>query len=201
MQNCPLIKKIVVKKTFIPIFRNMFKNINILILIFLLTTVSAFSAGGEQSDGGNEGNISKYDKGHKLVLSGKYLEKKADKLLKKGNTTKAEKNLAKAEKKYKRAFKLFLESNKEKPKNADTLNYLGFTSRKLGNFTEAERYYLSGLKIKPNHKRINQYLGELYLNTNRKDKAIKQLTILESCNCKEYDQLKEIIDGKRISKY
>ena len=92
-------------------------------------------------------------------------------------------------------------TNKEKPKNADTLNYLGFTSRKLGNFTEAEKYYLSGLKIKPNHKRINQYLGELYLNTNRKDKAIKQLTILESCNCKEYDQLKEIIDGKRISKY
>ena len=93
------------------------------------------------------------------------------------------------------------QSNKEKPNNADTLNYLGFTSRKLGNFIEAEKYYLSGLKIKPNHKRINQYLGELYLNTNRKDKAIEQLTILESCNCKEYDQLKEIIDGKRISKY
>ena len=120
---------------------------------------------------------------------------------KKGNKTKAEKNLIKAEKKYERAFKLFLESNKEKPNNADTLNYLGFTSRKLGNFIEAEKYYLSGLKIKPNHTRINQYLGELYLNTNRKDKAIKQLTILQSCNCKEYDQLKEIIDGKRISKY
>ena len=106
----------------------------------------------------------------------KYLEKKADKFLKKGNTTKAEKNLAKAEKTYKKAFNLFLESDKEKPNNADTLNYLGFTSRKLGNYTEAERYYLSGLKIKPNHKRINQYLGELYLNTNRKGKA-KQMTV------------------------
>ena len=72
-------------------------------------------------------------------MSGKYWEKKADKFLKKGNTTKAEKNLIKAEKKYERAFKLFLESNKEKPNNADTLNYLGFTSRKLGNFIEAER--------------------------------------------------------------
>ena len=179
----------------------MLKKISFLVAIYLLSTVTAFSAGGEQPDGGNEGKISKYDKGHKLVLSGKYLEKKANKFLKKGNTTKAEKNLAKAENKYEKAFKLFLESNKEKPNNADTLNYLGFTSRKLGNFIEAEEYYLSGLKIKPNHKRINQYLGELYLNTDRKDKAMEQLAILKSCNCKEYDQLKEIIDGKRASKY
>ena len=179
----------------------MLKKINFFVLIFLLSTVSAFSAGGEQSDGGNEGQVSKYDRGHKLVLSGKYWEKKANKFLKKGNSSKAEKNLAKAEKKYEKAFKLFLASDKEKPNNADTLNYLGFTSRKLGNFEEAEKYYLSGLKIKPDHKRINQYLGELYLNTDRKNKAIEQLNILESCNCKEYDQLKEIIDGKRVSKY
>ena len=54
----------------------MFKKISVLIVIFILSTVSAFSAGGEQSDGGNERNISKYEKGHKLVLSGKYWEKK-----------------------------------------------------------------------------------------------------------------------------
>ena len=180
----------------------MSKKLSIFILAFFLSTVSAYSAGGDSSgNGGGEGKASKYDKGHKLVLSGKHWEKKADKFLKKGNKTKAEKNLTKAAKKYERAFKLFLESNKEKPNNADTLNYLGFTSRKLGNFIEAERYYLSGLKIKPNHKRINQYLGELYLNTNRKDKAIEQLNILESCNCKEYNQLKEIIEGKKVSKY
>ena len=133
----------------------MLNKISLIFVVFLFSAVSAYSAGGEQSDGGNEGKVSKYDKGHKLVLSGKHWEKKADKFLKKGNTTKAEKNLAKAEKKYEKAFKLFLESNKEKPNNADTLNYLGFTSRKLGNFIEAEEYYLSGLKIKPNHKRIN----------------------------------------------
>ena len=94
-----------------------------------------------------------------------------------------------------------MQSNKEKPNNPDTLNYLGFSSRKLGNFVEAEEYYLSGLKIKPNHNGINEYLCELYLNTNRKDKEIEQLAILKSCNCKEYDQLKEIIDGKMASKY
>ena len=129
------------------------------------------------------------------------MEKKADKFLKKGNTKKAEKSLANAKSKYEKAFKLFLQSNKEKPNNPATLNYLGFSSRKLGNFVEAEKYYLSGLSLKPNHKRINQYLGELYLNTNRKNKAIEQLEILKSCNCKEYDQLSNLIEGKTVSKY
>ena len=40
----------------------MLKKISVLVAIFLLSTVSAFSAGGEQPDGGNEGKISKYDK-------------------------------------------------------------------------------------------------------------------------------------------
>ena len=178
----------------------MSKLLNTILIFFMLST-NAYSAGGAQPDGGNEGNVSKYEKGHKLVLSAKYLEKKADKFLKKGNTKKAEKNLAKAKVKYEKAFKLFLQSNKEKPNNPDTLNYLGFSSRKLGNYVEAEKYYLSGLSLKPNHNRINQYLGELYLNTNRKDKAIGQLKILKSCNCKEYDQLSDLIEGKIVSKY
>ena len=178
----------------------MFKILNTT-LIFLMLSTNAYSAGGAQPDGGSEGNVSKYEKGHKLVLSAKYLEKKADKFLKKGNTKKAEKSLAKAKGKYEKAFKLFLQSNKEKPNNPDTLNYLGFSSRKLGNYVEAEKYYLSGLSLKPNHNRINQYLGELYLNTNRKDKAIGQLEILKSCNCKEYDELSDLIEGKTVSKY
>ena len=180
----------------------MFRKVNILVVIFLLSTVSAFSAGSAgDTDGGGDSRDTKYKEGHKLVLSGKYLEKKADKFKKKGNVEKAEKNLVKAKKKYEKAFKKFLESNKEKPNQPNTLNYLGFTSRKLGNFEDAEKYYLAGLKIKPNHKGINEYLGELYLNTNRKQKAIERLNILKSCNCKEYTKLKEIIDGERTSKY
>ena len=55
----------------------MLKKISTILIFFYLSTVSAYSAGGEQSDGGNEGNVSKYDKGHKLVLSGKILGKKS----------------------------------------------------------------------------------------------------------------------------
>ena len=179
----------------------MFKILSTILIFFMLSANAYSAAGGAEPDGGSEGNVSKYEKGHKLVLSAKYLENKADKFLKKGNTKKAEKSLAKAKNKYEKAFKLFMQSNKEKPNNPDTLNYLGFSSRKLGNFVEAEKYYLSGLSLKPNHKRINQYLGELYLNTNRKDKAIGQLEILKSCNCKEYGQLSDLIEGKTVSKY
>ena len=159
------------------------KKFFLITFLILLSTNNIFAA---SSSSGSNTNSS-YDQAVKLVKAAKNYEKKG--------------KSDKATKRYEKALKLLLKSNKKKPNKPDTLNYLGFTSRKLGNFDEAEKYYLSGLKIKPNHNRINQYLGELYLNTDRKDKAIEQLTILESCNCKEYNQLKEIIEGKKVSKY
>ena len=59
----------------------------------------------------------------------------------------------------------------------------------------AEKYYLEGLKIKPDHKGINEYLGELYIKTNRIDLAKQRLETLKTCNCEEYDELKELIDN------
>ena len=58
-----------------------------------------------------------------------------------------------------------------------------------------------GLKLNPNHVEINEYLGELYVQTNRLDKAKERLRILENCNCEEYKELKDIIEGKKESKY
>ena len=107
----------------------------------------------------------------------------------------------KAKKRYAKAQKLLLKSNKEKPNKADTLNYLGFTTRKLGDYENGEKYYLLGLDIKPDHIGINEYLGELYVATNRLDLAKERLKILESCDCKEYKQLKDIIEGTKKSKY
>ena len=87
-----------------------------------------------------------------------------------------------------------IKSNKEKPNQPDTLNYLGFALRKLENFEEAEKYYLLGLNIKPDHQGINEYLGELYIITDRMDLAKERLEVLKNCNCEEYDELKELID-------
>ena len=107
----------------------------------------------------------------------------------------------KAKKRYKKAQTLLLKSNEAKPDNADTLNYLGFTTRKLGDYENGEKYYLQGLNIEPNHIGINEYLGELYVVTNRIDLAKERLKILENCNCEEYDELKQIIEGTKKSKY
>ena len=109
--------------------------------------------------------------------------------------------LEKAKKRYAKAQKLLLKSNSEKPNKADTLNYLGFTTRKLGDYENGEKYYLQGLAIDPNHKGINEYLGELYVTTNRLALAKERLKVLESCNCEEYDDLRDIIDGVKESKY
>ena len=60
---------------------------------------------------------------------------------------------------------------------------------------------MEGLSIDANHKGINEYLGELYVATNRHNLAIERLEVLKNCNCKEYEDLKAIIAGEKVSKY
>ena len=155
------------------------------ILTILILTSSTVFAAGSSSD--SQPKISDYKKAVKLIKSAKKYESDG-------------KN-DKAEKKYKQAQKLLLKSNDKKPNNADTLNYLGFTTRKLGDFENGEKYYLQGLALEPNHIGINEYLGELYVITNRMDLAKERLQILKGCNCEEYSELKEIIEGTKKSKY
>ena len=69
---------------------------------------------------------------------------------------------------------------------------MGFTTRNLGDFQKGEKYYLEGLAIEPGHIGINEYLGELYVATNRVGLAKERLAILKDCNCEEYKELKEI---------
>ena len=79
-------------------------------------------------------------------------------------------------------------------KDADILNYYAFSQRKLKHFDVAETYYLKALTIKPNHPGANEYLGELYLETKRPEKAKERLEVLKSCNCNEFKLLKANID-------
>ena len=102
---------------------------------------------------------------------------------------------------YSEKKKYLYKANKEKPFDPDTLNYLGFANRKVGNLKDAEVYYLLGLEIKPDHNGINEYLGELYVATNRIDLAKERLKVLENCNCNEYNELKDVIEGNKTSKY
>ena len=156
------------------------------LLIIIALTNNSFSA-GSSSDNDSTPKMSNYTKAKNLIKAAKKYEKKG--------------KVEKAQKRYAKAQKLLLKSNKKKPLQADTLNYLGFTTRKLGDYEKGEEFYLQGLQIEPDHNGINEYLGELYIATNRTDLAKGRLNVLKDCNCKEYKQLKEIIEGTKKSKY
>ena len=161
----------------------MIKKIFVILILTLFTT-NSFSAGSDSTSSKVKSN---YDKAVESIKFAKKYESKG--------------KIEKAKKRYAKAQKLLLKSNSENPNKADTLNYLGFTTRKLGDFENGEKYYLQGLEIEPNHIGINEYLGELYVATNRLNLAKERLKILENCNCKEYTQLKEVIEGTKKSKY
>ena len=165
-----------------------------IILIVFITFYSSLvfaagSGGGETKTTASTGlkAATKLDIGKKWVSKAKKFEKKNKQ--------------TKANDAYKKAIKSLLEANNLDPSNPDILNFLGFSHRKIGDYDNAEIYYALGLEIDPKHIGINEYMGELFVVTNRMDEAKKRLAVLESCNCKEYNELKQVIDGTKQSKY
>ena len=164
----------------------------LLIFILILQTSLAYSAGVGSKDAKDTASTgvepaTKFDIGKKWISKGKKFEKK--------------KKQAKAKNAYEKAIKSLLEANSKNPNDPDTLNLLGFSHRKIGDYENAEIYYSMGLEIDPKHVGINEYMGELFVATNRMDEAKKRLAVLEECNCKEYNELKQVIDGTKQSKY
>ena len=101
----------------------------ILLIFFFVFGFSQICISAGTDDGSSKVSTN-YDKAKKLIIRAKKLDEK-------GKTEKALKR-------YEKALKYLLKSNQEKPLQADTLNYLGFTSRKLGDFEKGEKYYLLG---------------------------------------------------------
>ena len=159
------------------------------VLLFVLITSPAFSAGssGGSSGGGEEKPVTQYQVAEKMIKKAKKFEKKN--------------KIDKAQKHYKKAIGHLLKHNKKFPSDPDTLNYLGFAHRKVGDYENAEIYYSMGLALDPKHVGINEYMGELFVVTNRLDEAKERLAVLKDCNCKEYKELKLVIEGKKESKY
>ena len=153
------------------------KKILILLFIFSLNNQVFAAGGGSDSDSYS----SPQKDAQNFVKRGKKLESKG-------------KN-EKALKLYNKAYEKLLKANKADSGNPDILNYLGFTLRKAGKIDQAEKYYLQGLEIKPDHNGINEYLGELYVETQRMDLAKERLAVLKDCNCKEYKELEEVINN------
>ena len=157
----------------------------IYIISICLVSEFAYSAGSDSSS--NDSNDNYFNDAKKLVKRAGKLEKKE--------------KIDKAKKLYSQAFKKLEKAYSSDKSNPDILNYMGYTSRKNGNFEQAEKFYLKGLNIKPDHNGINEYLGELYVQTNRIDKANERLEVLKNCNCEEFKELELIIKTRGTKVY
>ena len=163
----------------------------ILIFIFsliLINNAQSFTDSdgkGAQSDGRDDSSFlkaknSNFKKGKDALNQALKYEKKN--------------KVEKANKRFNDSIDYFLLANEEFPKSIEILNYLGFTYYKVGDLIMSEIYYLEGLNLDPKNNQINEHLGKLYLNTKRINLAKERLEVLNSCNCKEYTGLKNLID-------
>ena len=152
----------------------------ITLLVFLGLCINLNVAYAASGAGLDSTGSSLYKSGKKLIIRAKKLEKKE--------------KIEKAKTLYLKALSKLEKAYAKDKKNADILNYLGFALRKTGNFEKAEKFYLEGLELDAGHLGINEYLGELYVQTNRIELAKERLEVLNGCKCEEYEELKELIE-------
>jgi len=110
-----------------------------------------------------------------------------------------------AAKDFKSAVAQLTKAVQEMPNDADAESMLGYSYRKLGTFDKSMEHYQKALKIDSNHRYAHEYLGELYLDMNQLDNAVKQLAALKKAcpffgKCEEYDDLKKAIDTYKAKK-
>ena len=145
----------------------------LLSLIFLIFSSLAFSAGTNNSASDDQGtSVTKdFKNAQKLIYS----------------------------KKYEKAIDILISLEDKKPigfSKADLYNYLGFATRKKNNpnYEDAEEYYLLALSIDANHICALEYLGELYIETDRLGQAEELLTKLGTVAGENSVEYKELFD-------
>lgn len=105
---------------------------------------------------------------------------------------------------FKTALNYLTQAAQETPKDADVHNLLGYSYRKLGQYDKAMDHYQTALKLDPGHRGAHEYMGELYLETNRLADAENELKALsKACpwfgKCEEYEDLKGEIEKYKSS--
>jgi tetratricopeptide (TPR) repeat protein len=102
------------------------------------------------------------------------------------------------EKDYKDAIERLKEVLDDSSDNADALNYLGYSYRKLGDYKQALDYYQQALDVDENHKGANEYIGEAYLELKKPAQAklhLDRLAKICGPSCEEYLDLKAAYDA------
>jgi len=95
---------------------------------------------------------------------------------------------------------------RQHPRDADVMNYLGYTHRMVGvteqadardkDFQTSLAFYQAALAIDPLHKGVHEYLGELFLQMNNLNAAhheMNELVILCPEGCDERDALAKVL--------
>lgn len=84
----------------------------------------------------------------------------------------------------------------------DVANYIGYASRKLGNYEDAKYWYEKALAADPKHVRTYQYFAMWHLEQGNRLKAQDYLaTIRTLCGdeaCKEYVSLQDALSGNMV---
>ena len=82
----------------------------------------------------------------------------------------------------------------------DVLTYQGFANRKLSNYDVAISFYSAALRLDPEHRGANEYLGEYFVETGQLARAKQQLVTLEQIckfGCEEAEELRRWISGAK----
>lgn len=93
---------------------------------------------------------------------------------------------------YPEALRLLAAVVRAEPRNADALNLMGYSNRRMNRFIEAARWYDAALKADPRHLGALAYQGELYVETGDYARAHANLDRLSMLcgTCAEYDNLR-----------
>ena len=99
---------------------------------------------------------------------------------------------------FNEAYQMLLKLKEENFDEADRQNLLGFSARKLQNFSAAKIHYQKALNMDPYHLKALEYQGELFLSLNDISSAQENLSKLKAkCSIicpREYKQLKKAIE-------
>jgi tetratricopeptide (TPR) repeat protein len=152
------------------------------VLMVALGSGAAFAAGGGGGapSGGGSFNMPERQKTPEEQAKAAYNQgvravKAADKLSRTAEEATDDKKKTKAQDKAKRQYEnargYFVAALQRKAEMYEAWNYVGYTSRKLGDYHKALAAYGEALRLNPNYSEAIEYRGEAYLGLNRIDDA------------------------------
>jgi tetratricopeptide (TPR) repeat protein len=150
------------------------------VLVALGSGAALAAGGGSAPSGGGSFNMPERqmtpeEQAKQAYNQGVRAVKAADKLAKSAEETTDEKKKAKvldkAKHQYENARGYFAAAVQRKVDMYEAWNYVGYTSRKLGEYDKALQAYDEALRLNPNYGEAIEYRGEAYLALNRIEDA------------------------------